>query len=331
MAICDEQAVYSELFVKQISRMQTKQLRICSFSTMEQLALFSLEREIQCLVISEGYEKQLQETQEIQALQYFCFTTEEMKARMKYVHIAGEKRIQYIYRYQSVEDIYEKITENLWTSYEEDGFEEQGTFMSKLVGVYNPVHRNGQTTFAMALAEYYGTMDRKVLYLSLEEYAGITKREESSEGDLGEVLYYLKKDIKSINYRFPAFVVKKGHYDMVPPILMSHELRSITGEEWLAFLSEIMDQRGYEVIVLDLDSCIQGLLEILELCELVYVPILEGNDGEEKRAQFQINLEKLSKSSIHQKMISKHIMRVKDSDREEVLKGVENQVVEMFA
>ena len=41
-----------------------------------------------------------------------------------------------------------------------------------LIGVYSPVHRIGKTGFALKLGEQLGE-EQPVLYLNLEEYAGV--------------------------------------------------------------------------------------------------------------------------------------------------------------
>lgn len=309
LAICDDQVVYSDFLTKQLLRMEEDSFRICRFSSVEQLITYNREHEIQCLLISEVFEDEVRERKEIHAKKYFGLTSEKMKARIRSEEGRGNKEIQYIYRYQSVVDIFDEIRACLLELNDGEILFSKNVeeVVTKLIGIYNPVHRNGQTTFARAMANYHGETGKRVLYLNMEEYAGVTEKADYCEGDLGEVLYYLKQDIKSINYRLASFTAKVGYYEMVPPIIMSRELRNITGDEWIAFLEEITERSGYEIIVLDLDSCVQGLLEILELCDLVYMPIREDCTGNEKRKQFELNLQKLQKQELKDKMICKYI------------------------
>ncbi len=333
LAICDDQIVYSDFLTKQLLRMEEDSFRICRFSTVEQLITYNREHEIQCLLISEVFESEVRERREIQARKYFGLTAEKMKARIRSEEGKSSKDIQYIYRYQSVVDIFEKIKVCLLESNDGEVLFSKSSeeVVTKLIGIYNPVHRNGQTTFARAMANYHGEMGKRVLYLNMEEYAGVVEKSDYCEGDLGEVLYYLKQDIKSINYRLASFTTKIGYYEMVPPIIMSKELRNITGDEWLAFLEEIIERSGYEIIILDLDSCVQGLVEILELCDLVYMPIREDCTGNEKRKQFELNLQRLQKEELKDKIICKNIPVVKKSSTREIEQEIVDYVRHMLA
>ncbi len=326
LAICDDQAVYADLLTKQLLREEEDLFQICRFSSFPELVLFQEQHEIQSLLISESFEHEIHE---IRARQIFCLTAKKMKARIR--NESEDKRsLRYIYRYQSAEEIYTILREEVEEAAKNKNiFQNEEESKTQLIGIYNPVHRNGQTTFAKALAEYYGGKGKRALYLNMEEYAGISEKAPNGQGDLGEVLYYLKQDIKNINYRLAAFTTKVKQYEIVEPILMSNELRNITLEEWLSFFDEIMERSGYEVIILDLDSCIQGLLEILERCEQVYMPIRLDCRGDNKRRQFLMNLDKLQKQLLKEKIIRVYLTVV-EGDERVVVQAVEEQVLRML-
>lgn len=328
LAICDEQIVYSDFLMKQLLRIDEESFQISKFSSFSQLELFCLENDVQCLVISESFEEELHR---VKVKNCYYLTMDRMKSRIRQSREDEKNNVQYLYRYQSVEAIYEKLKDSFAFQEEESSiFSKQEEKVRKLVGVYNPVHRNGQTTFAKALSTYYSNKGRRVLYLNMEEYAGSSELKEDGVGDLGEVLYYLKQDIKSINFRLAAFTTQEHNYETVHPIRVSSELRRITMEEWKAFLEEILERSGYETIVLDLDSCVQGLLDILEMCDLVYMPIRRDCTGEAKREQYEMNLLKLQRESLLDKTIKKYITPVDTVNLGDIKRNVENQVEDMF-
>lgn len=314
LAICDEQEVYSELLVNRWLRREEAFYQICRFSKPEQLEAFAKEQEVACLLVSEYYDYLIEN---IEAKAYYCLT--EMRDKQG-TYESGSK--QYIYRYQSADEIYQILKSRLEESdthlsrseseeLGEDRLEDLSFEGVQLIGIYNPVHRNGQTLFAKGLAQCYGRMGKRVLYLSMEEYAGVVKAHmegpESgnlqNSGDLGEVLYYMKQDMKQISMRLSSFTKQRNGYDYVEPIHMSKELRMITGEEWQGFLKEIQERSGYEVVILDLDSCVQGLLDILEMCTKVYMPVREVVGGQEKRIQFMENLKLLQRQALEDKIM----------------------------
>ena len=317
LAIYDDYSVYAELLLKQFIRMEEGYFHICKFATEEQLYAYARKNEIVCLLCSETYEGIL-EPKNIGASCYLYLTQEPVKARIK-KDMNTYGKIGYVYRFQSCEQIMNKIIEEIKPNqghgicYMEEASEVQ------LIGVYNPVHRNGQTTFAKALATAYSEQGIHVLYLNLEEFSG-EDFNHTRGGDLGEVIYYMKQDIKSINFRLASFVKNEGGYDRVPAIEASEELKKITVEEWCNFLQEIKDKSGYEIIVLDLDSCLQGLLAIMEKCMCIYMPIRESVGGESKRNQFMNNLKKMGKNEIVSKFIMQEIPEFHDSVEEEYAK-----------
>lgn len=327
LAICDDQIVYSEFLIKQLLRVDEEVFHICKFSSFAQLKEFNKEHEIQSVLLSECYEE---EARTIKAKNYFILTEEKVKARIKVGDEDGRRGIVYIFRYQSVELIYEKLLEGIESQQVGDGEFEKEEVRAKLIGIYNPVHRNGQTTFARSLARYYGTSGRRVLYLNMEEYAGITEKDIGSEGDLGEVLYYLKQDIKSINFRLAAFTRKGDGYEFVQPMLISRELCAVTKEEWIAFLEEITARSGYDIIILDLDSCIDGLLDILERCDIFYMPVRKDCKGHRKREQFEVNLMRLNRENICNMIVYKYLEVVESQDAKEIKQQVYQQVAAMF-
>ncbi len=326
LAICDDESEYADFLVKQLLRMREEEFQVCKFSSDQQLLEFSSENKIACLVVSELYESIMEK---VEAKGYLCLTTERRKVNRK-TEEQEKRNIQYVYRYQSIEKLYQKIQENQRNSMENASeYQEVEEGEAKFIGLYNPVHRNGQTLFAKALAREYGRLGKRVLYLNMEEYAGVAGEKDRQKGDLGEVLFYLKQDIKSINFRLAAFTKSAEGYEYVEPMAMSQELRGIESEEWMAFLGEIKERSGYDVIILDLDSCIQGLFDILLMCQNVYVPIRREVGGEEKRLQFEENLKRLQMQNLRNKLEYQYLPSVLFDTEDEVIEELRSYVKDM--
>lgn len=47
----------------------------------------------------------------------------------------------------------------------------------------------------------------------------------------------------------------------------------MTGEEWLLILKRIMEYCEYDVILLDLGGQMEGIFELLQRCERIYMPV----------------------------------------------------------
>lgn len=171
----------------------------------------------------------------------------------------------------------------------------------KIIAVYSPIHRVGKTTFALALGKELAKRE-EVLYLNMEEYAGFGERFAREESkNLGDILYYLKQENSNLGLRLGAMVKQQEGLDYIPPIPVCADLKEITPEEWKLLFQQIMEHSVYEVLILDLGESIQGLFQILYLCDRIYMPVLEDQVSEEKLLQYEENLSKLGMESLKEK------------------------------
>ena len=54
-----------------------------------------------------------------------------------------------------------------------------------------------------------------------------------------------------------------------------------------------MQDSNYELVILDMGECVQGLFQILELCDRVYMQILEDDISKRKIQRFDKNMEQM--------------------------------------
>ena len=80
---------------------------------------------------------------------------------------------------------------------------------------------------------------------------------------------------------------------MVPPIPIVLDLKDVTWEEWEALITEIVENSLYEIVILDVGESIQGLFPLLEMCDRVYMPVLDDEVSTQKMKQYQNNVEQL--------------------------------------
>jgi indolepyruvate ferredoxin oxidoreductase beta subunit len=66
-----------------------------------------------------------------------------------------------------------------------------------------------------------------------------------------------------------------------------------TQEEWEALITQLLENSLYEMVVLDVGESVQGLFPLLELCDRVYMPVLEDENSRRKLKQYQDNVEQL--------------------------------------
>lgn len=183
LVICDREREFAVRLADYLGRRKELALQVKLCDSPEQVEAIRRETEVDILLADERIE----------------FTEGELSGiskvmRLSAVSAEAEDSRNRIFRYQSGEEIYTKLVEAL----AEDGMGELWNVRKKergkLVGVYSPVHRTGQTAFAlrkgMELAK-----KQNVLYMNLETYAGIGGYfQEEEKRNLSMLLYYAKQE-----------------------------------------------------------------------------------------------------------------------------------------
>lgn len=157
---------------------------------------------------------------------------------------------------------------------------------TRLIGMYSPVRRCLQTSFALTYAQLLAEKQR-VLYLNFEHYAGLEELIERQDQDLSALLYYLQTDQEKFRLRMRTLLRRKGSMDYVAPMFAGQNLLYVTAQDWRRLLLWILESGEYDHVILDLSENMQGLYEILRLCTRVYTIIQEDMVARRKVDQYE--------------------------------------------
>lgn len=260
---------------------------------MGKIRRFSKEKKIHILIVDEKYPRE--QRREIAADQVFVLTRERGKD--------FSEPEQSIYKYQCADQILAEVFETYFERTNENVLRVVKKKHQKMIAVYSPIHRAGKTTFSIALGREL-TKKEQTLYLNLEEYPGFGGRFEREESkNLGDVLYYAKQENSNLGIRLNTMIRQMDGLDYIPPIPVCCDLKEITAKEWELLFREIMDNSVYETIILDLGESIQGLFQMLYMCDRIYMPVLEDEISQEKLTQYEDNLNRLGMEELREKTI----------------------------
>lgn len=291
LLICDKEFRYANALGENIMQRSELFFRVFICTSLESALQFRKGQEIHVLIIDEGFTEE--EREKIEAQHSFVLTKEKCNVLRN-----EEKEIK---KFQSSERILAEILETFVEKSNTTILKEIATSKQKVVAVYSPIHRIGKTTFAIGLGKEFAKKE-KTLYLNLEEYADVGGRFAFSEGrNLGDLLYYMRQEEGNMALRLSAMVMKMDELDYIPPILMSFDLREITVEEWKQVIGGILRETNYETIILDLGESVQGVVELLQLCDRIYMPILEDVVSRRKIERYEEGLKRMHMSSIESK------------------------------
>ena len=141
---------------------------------------------------------------------------------------------------------------------------------TRFIGMYSPVRRCLQSSFAMSMAMILAE-EHRTLYLNFEHYAGIPELlPDLQEKDLSDLLYFVGAGGEKFRLRLRTMLQQRGLLDVIPPMRMGQNLLPVNGEEWIQLLLKLEELGEYEYVILDLSESIQGLFDILRLCRRVY-------------------------------------------------------------
>lgn len=279
LAVCDLEAGYVYRLLEFLNRQEELPFEVRAFTDPEKLKSFGQEQKITLLLVDEH------------ALEEWMKELDSKVMVLSEGSVFAEwQEFPSIYKYQSTEDIVQEVMcyygDVVQTEPAMPGLK-RGT---ELIGIYSPLRRTGRTTFAVTLGQVLAER-KKVLYLNLEEYAGFAQRlGKEMNTDLSDLMYFVRKGSGQIYLKLSQMVQNLGGLDYIPPASFPVDLKSVTFDEWEYLLQVIEEQSGYETVILDLGDHIQGVFDLLGLCEKIYSTVLKDTVSKAKWMQYEYML-----------------------------------------
>ncbi len=188
-----------------------------------------------------------------------------------------------------------------------------------IIGIYSPVHRIGKTRFALRLGKQLSETS-SVLYLNLEDYCGNPESFPEKNGQtLEDLLYYMRQDNVNLGLKLSTMIGQIENLDYLAPIRHHQDLCSVNSSEWLELFDMLLEKSIYQVLILDLGDCIDGLYEILKHCTKVYTPYIEDPTARAKLAHYEEDLRSSGYGEVLKHTVRRRIKTVrKTTQRNEV-------------
>lgn len=213
-----------------------------------------------------------------------------------------ETDYQYINKYQSPEDV---VREMFGSIKELDGYIGKKSLKSqaKLIGVYSPVRRCLQTSFALTMGQLL-SKEHRVLYLNFECYSGFSHLlHRDFQADMLDMVYYFRCAKEKFSMRFSSIVQNVNGLDFIPPGQSGVDMKEITGENWFELIEAIEEVSDYEYMILDLTDDMNGLFELLSVCHKIYTITKDDGFAMAKMKQYEKILQLNDLSDISEKTV----------------------------
>ena len=187
-----------------------------------------------------------------------------------------EEKLMYTEKYQEVYKIAELIERLVADRVPGKGNGHQKTGC-EMIGVYSLTQEMYQAPFAALLGKIYGEQ-QKVLVLDLQSYSGL------SDMEVGMASMGLE-DLLSVavtgNYsksRVLECIRHESNWDYICPTQNHQCLAEGTKDLYVAMIEMLVQELGYEVIIINFGTMFLGKLDMMELCQCMY--LLNGKAGE---------------------------------------------------
>lgn len=259
LALCDTEEEYAQHLTEFLEGHKEMPWEIHTYTEVAGLVEFAARESVELLVVAENAY-----TEDVRRLR---------AARTILLNESGVKRwnaVRNVNKYQQAENVYREIVD---VYMDVAGIQLPRLAVEKdvkFIGMYSPVRRCLQTSFALTLGQMLA-LKHRTLYLNFEHYAGITDLlPDLQTRDLADLVFFLTSDKDKFLLRMQTMLQKKGELDYIPPVKAGQNLLTITPGEWINLLQRIVELGEYEYVILDLSENIQGLFDLLRMCFRVF-------------------------------------------------------------
>lgn len=290
MAVYDIEPCYADRFADFANQKEKVPFTVVAFTTLEHLREYGSSHLIEILLISGAVPQEM-----IKGIR-----TEQVIRLADGEIVQVEDGVPSVYKYQPTDNIIREVMAHYCETPKEELFVLRGT-RAKVLGVYSPIGRCLKTSFAWTMGQQMGK-DGKVLFISFQEYSGFSKLIPGEyQSDLSDVFYLYHQENYSF-MRLSSLIYTWENLDYIPPVRYPEDLSQIGGNEAAGLLKRLAAESSYETVIVDMGQMGKAAIPLMELCDVVYMPVKEDCISAAKLEEFDEYLETAGKSDLNSKI-----------------------------
>lgn len=289
MAVYDEDPLYAARLADYVNQRGKLPFTAMAFSGLEQLEQYSRDHPIELLLVGEGARDKVSEVK-TKAIVMLC------EGEL----IDNKEEIPAVYKYQSGDCIMREVMASYCSCPVEPGLALLGT-KALVMGVYSPINRCLKTSLALTMGQVL-SKNLSVLYLSLEEYSGLSRFLcQDCQTDLSDTLYLYRQG--NFNWiKLKSMIYSWGSLDYIPPVRYGEDLAQMEPEDMADFIGRIAREGGYDRLVVDMGSAGRGAAALLDICDAIYMPVREDSVSAAKLEEFEEYLAMVDDGHVREKI-----------------------------
>lgn len=231
----------------------------------------------------------------------FCESDDRTSVNVnKLLILSDEKKLpdnvddDYIFKYQAGYSIFGRLLTECF-EYEAGKIIEDKD-CATLIGVYSPINRALKTTFSIILSEVLSETT-SVLYVNFEGYSGLCQLLSiDSSVNIADLMYDYSVNKDKYPKRFHGFISSYDSIGIIPPVESVSEIQCIAAKDLISMLNKLKENGVYKTIVIDVGDNVNGIIDILSICNVVYMPIRDDSVSLTKIELFNKSIEKYNNS-----------------------------------
>jgi hypothetical protein len=273
-AICDKDELYCMRLDEYLRGNLSLPFEICSFTDPLIMEKFVKENVVTLLMISESVLMDLEENLRKLICRNVLILDEGMGSLSMVREDDKEQdvNIAVVNKYQAASGIVDRIVSYCADSTEV--FDGLGMRMDggkgKVLGLYSPLGNCGQTTMAIAMAEYLAEK-AKVAFLSLESFSSLSHTLGiSSEEDITDLLYYAECEKEKFGLYLERIKKTRNNVDYVMPAKTAMQIKEINLVRMNNLLELLIKNCGYDYVIVDMTEYPSDFFEIATGCDKIF-------------------------------------------------------------
>ena len=292
LAICDSDKTYCHRLNEYLRGNLKLSFDIISFTDTSILCSFEKDDPVSLLVISEALFHELKRNHQISKFGNILVLDEgggEAEFLLQEDSDEDGARVKHISKYQEASRIVDGIIDFCVEYPDEFGVASVKASMTKgnIIGFYTPLGKCGQTTLAREVSKRFAAKG-KTIFLSFESFSSLPYLLGDSKGeDMTDLLYYAECERQKLGLYLEKIKISRDGVDYILPARTSMQLKEISFEKLKDLLEILIQDAGYEYVILDMTDYPEGYLDILFMCKKVITIIRENPIDSSRQKQYE--------------------------------------------
>ena len=269
LTLCDLDETYCGRLYEYLKENLKLKFKIEAFTSVDILVDFARKNTASLLIVSESALMELRKIAGTEHFKNILILDEDFVGVKEEESSFGEQNIAHTTKYQKAGKIVDTIVDFCAEKAESfDGLTAGfNSDKGKVIGLFSPISKCGQTSLTLKMGEILSSYGRTIM-LSFDSFSSLPKiLNVESDGCITDLMYYSEGDKNKFCIYLEKIKKTVGNLDVIMPARTAMQIRDISAESLKMLIDLLVQEAGYEYVLLDLSEYPEGFFDILKLCD----------------------------------------------------------------